>query len=72
MVRPEGNDRYVRNAPKNPKETRWMYDDDVSSLSRETAIQADDIDCIRAWGAWVLINDNNDHINIHIAHSIFV
>ena len=33
MVRPEGNDRYVRNAPKNPKETRWMYDDDVSSLS---------------------------------------
>jgi hypothetical protein len=32
MSRPEGNDRYVRNAPKNPKETRWMYDDDVSSL----------------------------------------
>lgn len=27
--RPEGNDRYVRVAPKNPKETRWMYDDDV-------------------------------------------
>ena len=33
IVRPEGNDRYVRNAPKNPKETRWMYDDDVSTLS---------------------------------------
>ena len=30
--RPEGNDRYVRNAPRNPKETRWMYDDDVSAI----------------------------------------
>jgi hypothetical protein len=50
MVRPEGNDRYVRNAPKNPKETRWMYDDDVSPLSRDAAIQAYEIDCIRAWG----------------------
>jgi hypothetical protein len=49
-VRPEGNDRYVRNAPKNPKETRWMYDDDVSPLSRDAAVQAYDIDCIRAWG----------------------
>ena len=50
MVRPEGNDRYVRNAPKNPKETRWMYDDDVSPLSRNAAIQAYEIDCIRLWG----------------------
>jgi hypothetical protein len=50
MSRPEGNDRYVRNAPKNPKETRWMYDDDVSPLSRNAAIQAYEIDCIRAWG----------------------
>jgi hypothetical protein len=50
MSRPEGNDRYVRNAPKNPKETRWMYDDDVSTLSRKAAMQADDKDCIRAWG----------------------
>ncbi|KAK1927033.1 ubiquitin-conjugating enzyme/RWD-like protein [Papiliotrema laurentii] len=27
--RPEGNDRYVRNAPSNPKLTQWMYDDDT-------------------------------------------
>ncbi|OCF57423.1 ubiquitin-conjugating enzyme E2 W [Kwoniella mangroviensis CBS 10435] len=27
--RPEGNDRYVRSAPSNPKLTRWHYDDDV-------------------------------------------
>ncbi|WVQ81925.1 hypothetical protein IAT38_004052 [Cryptococcus sp. DSM 104549] len=27
--RPEGNDRYVRNAPLNPKLTRWHYDDDT-------------------------------------------
>ncbi|RSH88629.1 hypothetical protein EHS25_002856 [Saitozyma podzolica] len=27
--RPEGNDRYVRNAPSNPKDTRWHYDDDT-------------------------------------------
>ncbi|WWD18984.1 hypothetical protein CI109_103441 [Kwoniella shandongensis] len=30
--RPEGNDRYVRTAPSNPKLTRWHYDDDVSSV----------------------------------------
>ncbi|OCF37819.1 ubiquitin-conjugating enzyme E2 W [Kwoniella heveanensis BCC8398] len=28
-VRPEGNDRYVRTAPTNPKLTRWHYDDDT-------------------------------------------
>ncbi|WWC93615.1 hypothetical protein V866_000450 [Kwoniella sp. B9012] len=28
-ARPEGNDRYVRSAPSNPKLTRWHYDDDV-------------------------------------------
>ena len=28
--RPPGNDRYVRHAPANPKDTRWQYDDDVS------------------------------------------
>lgn len=28
--RPQGNDRYVRTAPSNPKLTRWAYDDDVS------------------------------------------
>ncbi|WVW85726.1 hypothetical protein I302_107764 [Kwoniella bestiolae CBS 10118] len=27
--RPEGNDRYVRTAPSNPKLTRWHYDDDT-------------------------------------------
>nr|XP_019011388.1 ubiquitin-conjugating enzyme E2 W [Kwoniella pini CBS 10737]OCF50169.1 ubiquitin-conjugating enzyme E2 W [Kwoniella pini CBS 10737] len=27
--RPEGNDRYVRSAPSNPKLTRWHYDDDT-------------------------------------------
>ncbi|ORY35434.1 ubiquitin-conjugating enzyme/RWD-like protein [Naematelia encephala] len=27
--RPQGNDRYVRNAPSNPKLTRWHYDDDT-------------------------------------------
>ncbi|KAI9637325.1 ubiquitin-conjugating enzyme/RWD-like protein [Dioszegia hungarica] len=27
--RPEGNDRYVRSAPSNPKLTRWQYDDDT-------------------------------------------
>ncbi|KAA1468423.1 UBC-like protein [Dentipellis sp. KUC8613] len=26
---PEGNDRYVRTAPDNPKKTRFMYDDDT-------------------------------------------
>ncbi|ODN92743.1 ubiquitin-conjugating enzyme E2 W [Cryptococcus wingfieldii CBS 7118] len=30
---PEGNDRYVRSAPSNPKKTRWHYDDDVSLFS---------------------------------------
>lgn len=49
MVRPEGNDRYVRNAPKNPKETRWMYDDDVSPLSH-VGPPAHNVDCIRACG----------------------
>ena len=29
LSRPEGNDRYVRTAPSNPKLTRWHYDDDV-------------------------------------------
>ncbi|OWZ31115.1 ubiquitin-conjugating enzyme E2 W [Cryptococcus neoformans C23] len=28
-VRPEGDQRYVRNAPANPKLTSWRYDDDV-------------------------------------------
>ncbi|KIR58856.1 ubiquitin-conjugating enzyme E2 W [Cryptococcus bacillisporus CA1873] len=28
-VRPEGDQRYVRNAPANPKLTSWKYDDDV-------------------------------------------
>ncbi|KAK9893884.1 UBC-like protein [Cystobasidium minutum MCA 4210] len=27
--RPPGNDRYVRNAPKSPKDTQWMYEDDT-------------------------------------------
>ncbi|TDL28953.1 UBC-like protein [Rickenella mellea] len=27
--RPEGNDRYVRFAPDNPKKTKFMYDDDT-------------------------------------------
>lgn len=27
--RPEGDQRYVRNAPANPKLTSWRYDDDV-------------------------------------------
>ncbi|WVR07436.1 hypothetical protein IAU60_004477 [Kwoniella sp. DSM 27419] len=27
--RPEGNDRYVRTAPSNPKLTAWHYDDDT-------------------------------------------
>lgn len=26
---PEGNDRYVRTAPDNPKKTQWVYDDDT-------------------------------------------
>jgi len=26
---PQGNDRYVRNAPSNPKLTMWHYDDDT-------------------------------------------
>ncbi|TFY73256.1 hypothetical protein EWM64_g10756, partial [Hericium alpestre] len=26
---PEGNDRYVRTAPDNPKKTRFLYDDDT-------------------------------------------
>jgi ubiquitin-conjugating enzyme E2 W len=30
LARPQGNDRYVRTAPSNPKLTRWQYDDDVS------------------------------------------
>ncbi len=29
VLSPEGNDRYVRTAPSNPKLTRWHYDDDV-------------------------------------------
>ncbi|KAL0249797.1 hypothetical protein I308_103099 [Cryptococcus tetragattii IND107] len=28
-VRPEGDQRYVRNAPANPKLTSWKYDDDT-------------------------------------------
>jgi len=52
MVRPEGNDRYVRNAPKNPKETRWMYDDDVSPLCH-VGPQAHNVDCIRARGVGI-------------------
>ncbi|KLO11300.1 UBC-like protein [Schizopora paradoxa] len=27
--RPEGNDRYVRFAPENPKKTKFLYDDDT-------------------------------------------
>jgi ubiquitin-conjugating enzyme E2 W len=26
---PPDNDRYVRNAPRSPKDTRWQYDDDT-------------------------------------------
>ncbi|WWC90797.1 uncharacterized protein L201_005734 [Kwoniella dendrophila CBS 6074] len=32
--RPEGNDRYVRSAPSNPKLTRWHYDDDRCNVNR--------------------------------------
>lgn len=28
--RPKGNDSYVARAPVNPKQTRWVYHDDVS------------------------------------------
>lgn len=26
---PPDNDRYVRSAPRSPKDTRWQYDDDT-------------------------------------------
>jgi ubiquitin-conjugating enzyme E2 W len=28
MSRPEDNDRYVRSAPKSPKDTKWWFHDD--------------------------------------------
>lgn len=37
-TRPQGNDRYVRTAPSNPKLTRWQYDDDVSLLGDDRAL----------------------------------
>jgi hypothetical protein len=43
--RPEGNDRYVRGAPANPKLTRWHYDDDVSPSAGAQAT-AERIDCM--------------------------
>ncbi|KAK8854867.1 hypothetical protein IAR55_003606 [Kwoniella newhampshirensis] len=39
--RPEGNDRYVRTAPSNPKLTRWHYDDDVSLIETETLFEVE-------------------------------
>jgi hypothetical protein len=45
--RPEGNDRYVRNAPSNPKHTRWHYDDDVGGRFREMSPRANAEDCRR-------------------------
>lgn len=63
MVRPEGNDRYVRNAPKNPKETRWMYDDDVSLLT-VVGYPRSRYRLCKGLRIWTLNdNDNNDHFS---------